>query len=187
MKPSLSQKTANQTLSTKFLVTTAMFTAVVAVLSILQIPMPSGVPITLQTFAIALCGFTLGWKQGTLSVFLYILLGAIGIPIYAGMTGGLGKLFGVTGGFLIGFLPMAALCGLKRNASVLPILFGLLGLMICHIFGGLQYSILTGNSFFEAMLTVSVPYLVKDILSTIGAYFVSMALRAGLQRANFGL
>lgn len=186
-KPDVFQQFMNkQTVSTKTLVTTGMFTAIIAVLSILEIPMPSGVPITLQTFAVALCGFVLGWKQGTLCAFLYVLLGAIGLPIYAGMTGGLGKLFGVTGGFLIGFLPMAALCGLKNNSSnkVLPVFLGLVGLVICHIFGGIQFSLLTGNSFISAMLLVSVPYLMKDILSTVGAYAVSLALRNGLKQAN---
>lgn len=178
-----------QKLSTESIVTTGMFTAVVAVLSILQIPMPSGVPITLQTFAVALCGFVLGWKQGTLCVFLYVLLGAIGIPIYAGMTAGLGKLFGVTGGFLIGFLPMTALCGIKRDASnkALPILFGIIGLTICHICGGIQYSLLTGNNWLYSMLVVSVPYLAKDILSTVGAYLVSLVLRNGLKRVNLSV
>ena len=175
-----------QKLSTESIVTTGMFTAIVAVLSILQIPMPNGIPITLQTFAVALCGIVLGWKQGTLCVFLYVLLGAIGIPIYAGMTAGLGKLFGVTGGFLIGFLPMTALCGLKRDSynKILPILLGIIGLTICHICGGIQYSFLTGNHLLHSMMVVSVPYLAKDILSTVGAYLVSFALRSGLKRAH---
>lgn len=184
-----------QTNPTKSLVTTGMFTAIVAVLSILEFPSPTGVPFTLQTFAIALCGFVLGWKQGTLCVFLYVLLGAIGVPIYAGMTGGLGKLFGVTGGFLFGFIPMAALCGLKKDTSnkVFAILSGLIGLGICHIFGALQFSFImtaknnTEISFISAMLAVSIPYLIKDILSVAGAYFVSLALKHRLKLANLSI
>ncbi len=184
-----------QAISTKSLVTIGMFTALVAVLSILEIPSPTGVPFTLQTFAIALCGFVLGFKQGTLCVFLYVLLGAIGVPIYAGMTGGLGKLLGVTGGFLFGFIPMATLCGLKKDSSnkVLPILLGLIGLILCHILGSLQFSlIMTAKnnseiSFISAVLTVSVPYLAKDILSVIGAYFVSLALKHRLKQANLSI
>lgn len=184
-----------QSITTKSLVSIGMFTAIIAVLSILEFPSPTGVPFTLQTFAIALCGFVLGWKQGTLCVFLYVLLGAIGVPVYAGMTGGLGKLFGVTGGFLFGFIPMAALCGLKKDASnkTLSVLFGLIGLAICHILGSLQFSlIMTAKNnaeigFLSAMLTVSIPYLAKDILSVAGAYFVSLALKHRLRQANLSI
>ena len=66
--------------NTATITTIGMFTAVLAVLSILQIPMPSGVPITLQTFAVALCGYVLGRKNGTLCVLLYLLLGFAGVP-----------------------------------------------------------------------------------------------------------
>ncbi|MCX4268940.1 MAG: biotin transporter BioY [Lachnospiraceae bacterium] len=182
-----------QTLSTKTLVTTAMFTAIIAVLSILEIPSPTGVPFTLQTFAIALCGFVLGQKQGTFCVFLYVLLGAVGVPIYAGMTGGLGKLLGVTGGFLFGFIPMAALCGLKKSNKILNISFALLGLIICHLLGTLQFALLMTAknhaefSFLHASLAVSIPYLPKDILSVIGAYFVSLALKHQLRQANLSI
>lgn len=184
-----------QSTSTKSLVSTGMFTAIIAILSILEFPSPTGVPITLQTFSIALCGYVLGWKQGSLCVFLYVLLGAIGVPVYAGMTGGLSILFGVTGGFLFGFIPMAALCGLKKDTSnqSLSILFGLLGLAICHILGGLQFSLImtaknnTEISFLTAMLAVSVPYLAKDILSVAGAYFVSLALKHRLKQANLSI
>ncbi len=184
-----------QAISTKSLVTTAMFTAIVAILSILELPSPTGVPFTLQTFAVALCGFVLGTKQGAFCIFLYVLLGAVGIPIYAGMTGGLSKLFGITGGFLFGFIPMAALCGLKKDSSykTLTLLFALIGLILCHLLGALQFSLITTaqNStdfhFFRAVLTVSLPYLPKDILSVAGAYLVSLTLKHRLKHTNLSL
>ena len=91
-------------ISTKTIVTVGMFTAVLAVLSILQIPMPTGVPITLQTFAMALCGYVLGWQLGISATLLYIVLGTVGVPIFAGMSAGPGVLFGYTGGFIFGFI-----------------------------------------------------------------------------------
>lgn len=102
----------NSNTSTQTIAMVGMFTAVLAVLSILQIPMPSGVPITLQTFAVALCGFSLGRRRGTLCVLLYLILGFIGVPVFTGMTAGIGKLFGYTGGFLYGFLFQAFFCGM---------------------------------------------------------------------------
>ena len=100
----------NNTLSVPEIAMTGMFTAVLAVLSILQIPMPSGVPITLQTFAVALCGYVLGARKGLLSVALYLLIGFMGLPVFTGMTSGIGKLFGFTGGFLYGFLFLVFFC-----------------------------------------------------------------------------
>ena len=66
----------------------AMFTAVVAVLSQIAIPMPSGVPVTLQTLAVALCGYVLGSKKGAVSLLVYALLGAVGAPVFANFKGG---------------------------------------------------------------------------------------------------
>ena len=74
-------------LTTKQIVLTGMMTAVLAVLSIVTIPLPTGVPVTLQTFAMAFCGYVLGWKLGGASSALYLILGAIGVPVYAGMSG----------------------------------------------------------------------------------------------------
>ena len=78
-------------LTTKQIVLTGMMTAVLAVLSIVTIPLPTGVPVTLQTFAMAFCGYVLGWKLGGASSALYLILGAIGVPVYAGMSGGFGS------------------------------------------------------------------------------------------------
>ena len=86
-------------LSTKSIILVGMFAAVLAVMSQVAIPMPSGVPMTLQTFAVALAGAVLGWKLGALSALVYLLLGAAGVPVFSGMSGGLGVLLGKTGLF----------------------------------------------------------------------------------------
>lgn len=176
----------NTNLSTQAIVMTGMLTAVLAVLSILQIPMPSGVPITLQTFAVALCGYLLGHRKGTLCVALYLLLGFIGLPVFTGMTGGIGKLFGYTGGFLYGFLFLAFFCGIgiRTSRKIPAILLGIAGLLICHVLGAFHYSIVASMEFIPAFLLVSAPYLLKDILSVIGAYAVALILRKTLTRAG---
>lgn len=179
----------NKSLSTQSLAMTGMFTAVLAVLSILQIPMPSGVPITLQTFAVALCGYVLGRRKGTLSIILYLIIGFIGLPVFTGMTGGIGKLFGFTGGFLYGFLFLAFFCGLgiQLQNKVLAVIFGIIGLLICHILGAFHYSIIAETGFVPAFLLVSMPYLVKDVLSVIGAYLAALVLRNSLAHAGMHL
>ena len=160
---------------TKKLVYVALFAALTAVLSQISIPLPSGVPLTLQTFAVAAAGFFLGWKSGLFAVAVYIALGACGVPVFAGFTGGAYKLVALTGGFVWGFLPLAALCGvagsdLKRPSSLL---LALLGLAVCHMIGVGQYALVT------SALAVSVPYIAKDVLSVLLAAAV---VRAAGQR-----
>ena len=75
-----------------------VFAAVLAVLSQISFPLPSGIPVTLQTFAVALCGYALGCKRGTLAVLVYIVLGAVGLPVFANFSGGFGSLVGLAGG-----------------------------------------------------------------------------------------
>ena len=94
----------------------ALFAAITAVLSQIAIPMPSGVPVTLQTFAIALCGFYLCTARATVSTVVYVLLGAVGVPVFSGFKGGIASIVGPTGGFIIGFIAMAAISGIAfRN------------------------------------------------------------------------
>lgn len=169
-------------ISTKTMVTIGMFTAVLAVLSILTIPMPSGVPLTLQTFAMALCGYVLGWKRGTASTLLYILVGTVGVPVFAGMTGGPSWLVGYSGGFIWGFIFLTLLCGLGSRQKNVPlrITLGLAGLVICHILGAVQFSFVASTPLVASFAAVSVPYLVKDVISVAGAYFVSLPIRKAL-------
>lgn len=170
----------------KSMVMIGMFTAVLAVLSILEIPMPSGVPITLQTFAVALCGYVLGWKRGAACGALYLLIGTIGVPVFAGMSGGISKLLGPTGGFIFGFILLAGLCGVGAACKnkILAVVAGILGLAACHLLGALQFSVVTSTGVVQSLLLVSVPYLVKDVLSVFGALLVGSILRKRLMQAN---
>ena len=105
--------TRSRTLQITF---TALFAAIIAVLTIIPLPFHFlGVPMTLQTFAVAFCGFMIGWKLGLGSVGIYIFMGAIGIPVFSNMQGGFQKLIGPTGGFIYGFLII--LPPLRRSAT----------------------------------------------------------------------
>lgn len=165
---------------------TGVFAAVLAVLSQISIPMPSGVPITLQTFAVALCGYALGPVSGVLAVTVYLALGALGVPVFAGFSGGFGIFLGMTGGFLWGFLPLAFLCGLGARSANKPLsaAFGLAGLLLCHVCGAAQYAFVASVPFPSAFVLVSVPYLVKDIVSTVLACLGSLALVAALKKSG---
>lgn len=150
----------------------AFFAATISVMSLIVIPSPTGIPITLQTFAVSLCGLMLGWKYGTLSVIIYLTAGLLGLPVFSGLTGGIGTLFGVTGGFLIGFLPLAIGCGISEKMPQ-KILFSALGLLVCHLVGILWFTISTESNILIALSTVSLPYIIKDIISVFAAYMIS--------------
>lgn len=169
--------------STQTLVLTGMFTAVLTVLSQISIPMPSGVPVTLQTFGVSLCAATLGWRAGMMTVGIYLLLGALGLPVFSGMAGGFGILLGPTGGFLIGFLCLSYGLGKvaseKRKSRVLATAG--LGLISCHLLGILWFMQLMDVSFGKAAVLVSVPYLVKDALSVGLALGVGRTVRRALK------
>ena len=164
----------------------ALMSAITAALSQIAIPLPTGIPITLQTFAVSLAGFLLGPIFGTVSIVVYIALGAIGVPVFSSFGAGIGKLIGLTGGFIWGFIPFSALCGVgariehirrTKLASILSLVTATIGLLICHIFGSAQYAALSGNGFGKSFLLVSVPYLIKDVLSVIAAWMLAKVLR----------
>ncbi len=157
------------------LVISALMVAVIAVLSQVAIPMPSGVPVTLQTFAVALCAYFLETRYSLLTVIVYILLGLVGVPVFANFGAGPGKLLGLTGGFIFGFILFAVLCSVSMKFKNVPlrIALGLAGLMACHFCGVLQFMFLSGNPFTTTFLMVSAPFLVKDVISVILAYVLA--------------
>lgn len=168
------------------LILMAMFTAILAILAQVSIPLPSGVPITLQTFAVALTGAVLGWKRGTISTVVYVLLGLVGVPVFAGFSGGPQVFVGYTGGFIWGFIVLAALCGAGASMKnkVLGYAVGLAGLAVCHLLGIIQFMIVAKMSFVKSFLVASMPYLIKDALSVVLAYLLGAAIKKALIRSG---
>ena len=148
------------------MVMVGVFAAVMAVLSQISIPLPTGVPITLQTFAVALCGYVLGFSMGGLSLAVYLALGAVGLPVFAGFSGGVGAFLGVTGGFLWGFFLMSLL------------------LVLCDLCGAIQFAVLMSTSLPQAILLVCLPYLVKDIISVVLGYAAAQVILYSLKKSK---
>ena len=158
----------------KSLIFAALFTAVICVFSQIALPTPV-LPVTLQVFAVCLCGYLLGAEFSLLSVLCYILLGAVGLPVFYGFQGGAQHLFSLTGGFIFGFLPLSFCCGvfIKSKSNLLKIIFGVIGVLICHLIGVLQFCAVSANGFFESFLIASLPYLLKDIPLCVLAFYTS--------------
>ena len=153
----------------------ALCTAVLAVISQLAIPV-GVVPLTLQTYAVALIGYFLGLRRGLITVGIYIALGALGAPVFAGFGAGMGVLLGYTGGFIFGYIPYVLLTSIK-GTRVSRIANGTVGLLLCHTAGAIQYMLLSSLDFVTAIMAVSVPFLLKDIILTVLAFFTSEAIK----------
>lgn len=158
---------------------TSVFAAVLAVCSWVAVPLPSGVSLTLQTFAVAFCGYFLG-NLGVVSVGIYILLGCLGIPVFSAFSSGLGWLFGASGGFIWGFLILALFCafGNKTKNTRTAQYIGILGLIPLHAVGVLQFCLVTESKVFPSIAAVSLPYIIKDLLSVFAAYKVSQKIKS---------
>ncbi len=169
---------------TRRLVFCALFTALIAVFSQLQLPV-GPVPVSLATLGVMLCGLLLGWRYGVLAVGAYILLGAVGVPVFAGFQGGAGRLLGPTGGYIVGYLFYALLAGL--NLPRLQERFWgrcvllLLGTAVCYGLGTAWFVHISGRTLAESLSLCVVPFLPGDAAKIALAAFLTPRLRKALK------
>lgn len=156
----------------------ALFTALMAVFAQIQIPTPF-FPITLQTFAIALCGYTLSVKYSFASVMAYILLGVAGAPTFSGFCGGFHHISGPQGGFVIAFPILALFCALSRKfkKQIIKIAAGICGVAVMFVFGLVHFMLVTSVKSVTAVAVIFLGVFVKDILLCVFAFFVSQIIK----------
>lgn len=177
-----------------------LFAALIAVCA--QIQIPAAVPFTLQTFAIFLAVGLLGGKRGTVSVVIYILLGMVGLPVFAGFKGGIAALLGTTGGYIIGFIfsallmwamekPVSSLLGKETGADSKknifrkmagPAISMILGLIVCYIFGTAWFVIVYTNTkepigIMTALGWCVFPFIIPDLIKIALALVLTLRLR----------
>lgn len=177
----------NQKIRTKQMVLIALMTAVTCVLGPLSIPLPfSPVPISLTNFAIFLAIFVLGMKNGTISFIIYLLLGAVGVPVFSSFRGGLQVLAGPTGGYLIGFIFLALIMGFALDhfdRKLVPTIIGMIiGMVVCYAFGTVWIAKLLSLSFKEGLIMGVIPYLAGDVAKIIIAAIVGPKLYGATQK-----
>ena len=161
-----------------------VFAAVLAICSWIQIPGP--VPFTLQTFGVFAALGLLGGRRGTIAICVYLLLGAFGVPVFAGFKGGIGALFGATGGYLLGFL-LSGLCILlseKLFGDALRVFIPamIVGLLLCYAFGTAWFVIVYTKAngaitIGKALALCVIPFLPFDAIKLALAVIVRQALR----------
>ena len=158
----------------KDLVYIAIFTSIICVMSLISIP--TTIPFTLQTLAVFLCTFMLKPIDSLISVLLYILIGAIGVPVFAGFKSGFGVLAGPTGGYIIGFILMTLIPFILKN----KIASGIIGLIICYLFGSIWFLLFNQSNITSLwkVLTICVfPFVLPDGVKLALAYILAKRLK----------
>ena len=179
--------TSTSSVSTRYLVLTALMTAVICILAPLSIPIPvSPVPVTLTNLVLYIGLFILPWRQLFVSYIVYMLLGLCGLPVFSGFSGGIGKLAGPTGGYLIGFLFLILIGGvfLQKGEGRSGIVFALTGLilgsLVTYLFGTIWLSQQMNLTFVQGLFAGVIPYLPGDALKIILALLLGPQLRRRL-------
>ncbi len=167
-------------IDTRQLVFSALFTALIAVFSQVQLPI-GPVPVSLATFGVMLCGLLLGERYGALAVGAYLLLGAVGAPVFAGFQGGVSRLLGPTGGYLVGYLAYVLLAGLPAPA-LQERFWGrcallLLGTVLCYTLGTAWFIHVSGRGVGESLALCVVPFLPGDAAKIALSAFLAPRLR----------
>ena len=169
----------------------SIFTVIIAVCSWISVPMT--VPVTLQTFGVFAAVGILRGRRGTMSVMLYIHLGAVGLPVFSGFSGGIGRLTGNTGGYIVGFLFSALLMwGMEKLFGKSRMVLGIsmvLGLLACYTVGTVWFmTVYAGGTGSVGLMTVLgwcvFPFVIPDLLKIAAALLVSKRVAKAVKNAG---
>lgn len=176
------QKTATKTIAL-----IAVMTAVTCVLAPLSLPI-GPVPISLTNLAIYFSLYILGMKKGTISYVVYLAIGLVGVPVFSGFTAGPGKLIGPTGGYLIGFVPLAIIAGIlidKFNGKFVPSMIGMVvGTIVCYALGTAWLAYQGQMDFMAALWAGVIPFIPGDLIKMVLAAFFGPKIRKTMNIAG---
>ncbi|HLQ74204.1 MAG TPA: biotin transporter BioY [Bacillota bacterium] len=177
----------NQQSKLQLMITIALFATIIGVFSQITIPLPL-IPITGQTLAIGLAATIMGSRNGTAAVILYIIIGSIGIPVFAQFSAGLGVVVGPTGGFLVGFIPTAFIIGLYLEKTSFTIghalIANVLGMFITLCFGMTWLKISAQLSWGAAFMSGFAPFLIVGLIKAYLAASIGVLVRQRLKKAK---
>ena len=168
-------------MKTRKIVLISLCSALMFIFSQMTIPLPfTAVPLTMQVFGVILISSLMPPSISPASILIYLLLGAIGIPVFAAFSGGFTALIGPNGGYLIGFLLMSIVTSITATSKNKAIAFfgAYLGLAIDYIFGVLQLKIVTGMTLGAALAAGLYPFIIKDIMMTAVAVIIAAKVKS---------
>lgn len=166
-----------------------LMAAIICIVAPFSVPLSfTPVPISLANLAIYISAGILGSKKGSVSVIIYLLLGAVGVPVYAGWTAGFQRIAGPTGGYLIGFIFIALITGFfieKFEGKLYMYAAGMiLGTLVCYLIGSAWLSMEMKLSFSKALLLGVIPYIPGDAVKIVLASILTYSLRVRLRASN---
>ena len=180
-----------QKLTTHQMALIGLMTAITCILGPLSIQLPGGVPISLTNLVIYLILFILGWKKGTISYCIYMLLGIIGLPVFSGFTGGIGKVMGPTGGYILGFISLAIISGyfIERfpGKRIIHIIGMGLGTAVVYIIGTVWFIVQTHMALDAAFTICVFPFLIGDAIKITIAALVGPRIRSRLMLGGINM
>lgn len=164
---------------------TGILAAIICLLAPLSLP-TGAVPISLATFAIYIIACTVKVKNSVSAVIIYILLGAIGLPVFSSFRGGFHVIAGVTGGYIIGYIPCTIIIGIltekfEKRKWIYPASM-VLGSLVCYLIGTLWYMRQAESGLTAALAVCVVPFIVGDIIKISAASAIGITLRKRLNR-----
>ena len=178
----------SKTFSVQKMAIIALMTAVLCILAPISIPVfISPVPISLGVLAIYLTAYVLSPLDATISVIIFILLGTFGLPVFSGYSGGLSKLVGPTGGYIIGFLFTVYITSLfihMKKGIIFGVIGMITGLALCYILGTIWFSYQQGKGFIASLLLCVVPFLIGDAIKIIVAVILGTQINKRLSDLN---
>ena len=164
-----------------------VMTAVICILAPFSLPI-GPVPISFTNLAIYIALYVLGMKRGTISYLIYLLIGLVGVPVFSGFTGGPQKLFGPTGGYLIGFIPMAVIAGIVIDKCMKKWYFCLLamiaGTWVCYLFGTAWLAFQANMTFKAALAAGVIPFIIEDLIKMVLALLIGPQIHKQLVKAQ---
>lgn len=168
--------------TTKKITLCALFAALTAILSQISIPLPfTPVPINLAMVSVFMAGALLGAKRGAISQVVYVIIGIIGVPVFASFTAGIGIVVGPTGGYIAGYIVAAIIVGIivkKLGDNVHSYIVAMsVGIMGCYFIGTAWFMYLTKNDLIESLIICVIPFLIGDILKIILSAFLAKKLK----------
>ncbi len=173
--------------TTKNYAIVAFCAAIISVLAQLTIPIPI-IPLTMQTLAVGLVATIVPWRQSVAAVSVYVVIGAIGVPVYANFTGGFGILFGPTGGFLFSFILMSFVIGYYLSivgySKWQAISANLIGMLVNLIIGTVWLKYYLHLSWNDAFLSGFVPFIVIGAIKAVLAASIGLTIRHRLLQAK---
>ena len=173
------------------MVLTALMAAVLAVAAPFALPAPGLVPISLATLVIYFMVYILDWKRAAAAVLVYILLGAAGLPVFSGFAGGAARLAGPTGGYILGYIPLAIVSGLAvqrfPGSRLMQFLGMVLGTALLYAIGTFWYCRVMDSALAPALLACVVPFLPGDLLKMTVSVGLGPSVRKRLGKAGFAL